>query len=222
MEPRYLWHRNGTAIQSQGNATDQTNGITPVVRLSSDGTGLPYIGPTTDPAALNGQSVVYNKYDTPVPKIYQWNLVIQRELGTNIVAEIGYVASHASNLSFPVDINQVPEDKLGPNDSPSELLYPVYQSITGDTYNAISNYNSLQAALEKRLTSGLSFEFNYTWSHFLDDQDSSAYGGAAGTQLSSDPTIPQRAMALPISMSAMLSREELCRAALRQERAVSQ
>jgi hypothetical protein len=172
----------GTAIQFQGNATDQTNGITPVVTLSSDGSGLPYIGPTTDPAALNGQSVVYNKYHTPVPQIYQWNLAVQRELGTNMVAQIAYVASHAHNLSFPVDINQVPESQLGPNDSPSALPYPIYQSITGDTYNAISNYNSLQVSLEKRLTSGLSFEFNYVWSHFLDDQDSSGYGGAAGTQ----------------------------------------
>lgn len=172
----------GTAIQFQGNATDQTNGITPVVTLASDGSGLPYIGPTTDPAALNGQSVVYNKYHTPVPKIYQWNLAIQHELGTNMVAEVAYVASHASNLSFPVDINQVPESQLGPNDSPSALPYPIYQSITGDTYNAISNYNSLQLSLEKRFASGLSFEFNHTWAHFLDDQDSSAYGGAAGTQ----------------------------------------
>ncbi len=172
----------GTAIQFQGNATDQTNGITPVVTLASDGTDLPYIGPTTDPAALNGQSVVYNKYHTPVPTIYQWNLAIQHELGSNMVGEVAYVASHAHNLSFPVDINQVPESQLGPNDSPSALPYPVYQSITGDTYNAISNYNSLQLSLEKRFTSGLSFEFNYTWSHFLDDQDSSGYGGAAGTQ----------------------------------------
>lgn len=99
-----------------------------------------------------------------------------------MVAEMAYVASHGFHLSFPVDINQVPEDQLGPNDSPSALPYPIYQSITGDTYNAISNYNSLQLSLEKRLSSGLTFEFNYVWSHFLDDQDSSGYGGAAGTQ----------------------------------------
>jgi hypothetical protein len=172
----------GTAIQFQGNATDQTNGISPVVTLSSDGSNLPYIGPTTDPAALNGQSAVYNKYHTPVPEIYQWNLALQREFGANTVAEIAYVASHGYNLSFPVDINQVPENKLGPNDSPSALPYPIYQSITGDTFNAISNYNSLQASISRRLAAGLSMNFNYTWSHFLDDQDSSSYGGAAGTQ----------------------------------------
>jgi hypothetical protein len=172
----------GTALQFQGNATDQTNGISPVTTLSSDGSGLPFVGPTTDPAALNGQSVVYNKYHTPVPEIYQWNFAVQRELGTNTVAEVAYVASHAHNLSFPVDINQVPEDKLGPNDSPSALPYPIYQGISGDTFNGISNYNSLQASISRRFASGFSLNLNYTWSHFLDDQDSSGYGGAAGTQ----------------------------------------
>jgi hypothetical protein len=172
----------GTALQFQGNSTDQTNGISPVVTLASDGSGLPFIGPTTDPAALNGQGVVYNKYHTPVPEIYQWNFAVQRELGTNTVAEIAYVASHAHNLSFPVDINQVPEDRLGPNDSPADLPYPVYQSISGDTYNGLSNYNSLQASISRRFASGISLNLNYTWAHFLDDQDSSGYGGAAGTQ----------------------------------------
>jgi hypothetical protein len=172
----------GAALQSSGNATDQTNGISSVVLLDSNGSNLPYVEPTTNPAALNGQGVTYNEYHSPVPEIYQWNLAVQRELGPNMVGEVAYVASHAKNLSFPVDINQVPEDKLGPNDSPSELPYPIYQSITGDTNNAISNYNSLQASITKRLTSGISFNFNYVWSHFMDDQDSSAYGGAAGTQ----------------------------------------
>jgi hypothetical protein len=172
----------GLALQSSGNATDQTNGISSVVLLASNGTNLPYVGPTTDPAALNGQGVVYTKYHTPVPEIYQWNLAVQRELGTNMVGQLAYVASHAKNLSFPVDINQVPENKLGPNDVPSGRPYPVYQSIFGNTFNAISNYNSLQASITKRLTSGISFNFNYVWSHFMDDQDSSAEGGPQGTQ----------------------------------------
>ena len=172
----------GTALQSYGSETDQTNGISPVVILGSSGSNLPYIGPTTNPAALNGQSVTYNEYHTPVPEIYQWNLAVQRELGPNMVGEVAYVASHAKNLSFPVNINQVPENKLGPNDSPADLPYPVYQGIYGSTNNGISNYNSLQASITKRLTSGISFNFNYVWSHFLDDQDSSGLGGAQGTQ----------------------------------------
>jgi hypothetical protein len=112
--------------------------------------------------------------------MYQWNLAIQRELGTNVVAQLAYVASHGKNLSFPVAINQVPENKLGPNDSPSQRPFPIYDGINGDTFSAISNYNSLQASIQKRLASGVSFEFNYVWSHFMDYQSSSSAGGEAG------------------------------------------
>jgi hypothetical protein len=171
----------GTAVRSSGNATDQTNGISSVVLLDSDGSNLPYVSATTNPAAFNGQSVTYNRYDTPVPEMYQWNLAVQRELGTNLVTQLAYVASHGKHLSFPVDINQVPEENLGPNDSPSGRPYPVYNGINGDTFNSITNYNSLQASIQKRLTSGISFEFNYVWSHFMDDQSSSSAGGQAGS-----------------------------------------
>ncbi|WP_446743582.1 carboxypeptidase regulatory-like domain-containing protein [Silvibacterium acidisoli] len=185
----YDWSTNtygaglGNASITQGSSADQTNGITPVVQLSGTGANLPYIGPTTDPAALNGQSATYTQFHTPVPKIYQWNFAVQRTLGNNYVAELAYVASHGLNLSFPVDINQVPEGQLSANDTPNGRPYPAFQSISGSTNNAISNYNSLQASITKRLTNGLSFNFNYVWSHFLDDQDSAAEGGIGGTQI---------------------------------------
>ncbi len=172
----------GGAFGSKGGVADQTNGITPVVILSSTGTNLPFVAATTDPTAYNGQNFNYNQYHTPVPKIYQWNAGVQQELGTNMVAEISYVASHGFDLNFPVNINQVPESKLSANDSPSGRPYPQYQGLGGSTNNAISNYNSLQTTIRKRMTSGIGFDFNYTWSHFLDDQDSSGWGGRGGGQ----------------------------------------
>src|SRR6185312_13519676 len=60
----------------------------------------------------------------------------------------------------------------------------------GSTNNAISNYNSLQASIQKRMTSGLEFNFNYVWSHFLDDQDSSAWGGYGGAQIYQNSYVP--------------------------------
>jgi hypothetical protein len=177
----------GLYNQSFGDVSDQTNGIYPVVLLDANASTafaeLPYVGPTTDPAALNGQGgVTYNEYHTPVPQNYQWDLGVQRMLGTNFLSEVDYIGSHAKNLAFPVDIDQVPESELGPNDAPTYLPYPNYQSIYGNLYNGISNYNSLQASITKRMSSGMDFSFNYVWSHFLDDQDSSGLGGAQGTQ----------------------------------------
>ena len=174
----------GGALGTITNVTDQTNGVTPVVILGASAANVPVVvnSNSFDPSIYNGNGLTYNQYHTPVPKIYQWNVGVQQEIGTNMVAEISYVASHGFNLNFPVDINQVPEALLSANDSPSGRPYPQFQGLGGSTNNAISNYNSLQAVLRKRLTSGISFDVNYTWSHFMDDQDSSGWGGRGGSQ----------------------------------------
>ena len=174
----------GGAFGHRGNATDQTNGITPVVVLSSSGSSLPYISATTDPTKFNGQGVGYNPYDTPVGGSYEWNLSLQRELSTNMAIQLAYMASHGHNLPWNADANQIPEDKLGPNDvALGYRPYPQYQGVSGYiAHNAISNYNSLQASVQKRLTQGLEFNFNYVWAHFLDEMDSSGWGSRAGGQ----------------------------------------
>lgn len=172
----------GSARTSSGSSTDDTNGITPVVLLSGSGSNLSYISPTTEPTAYNGQSVTYGQFHAPLGKSLQWNFAVQRSLGADMVGEVAYVASHGFNLPFPTNINQIPESKLGVNDSPTYRPYPAFSAISGSTNNAISNYHSLQASFSKRMTSGISFSFNYTWSHFLDDQDSSGRGSYSGSQ----------------------------------------
>jgi Carboxypeptidase regulatory-like domain len=186
----------GAAISSSGNVSDQTNGITPITKLDGSGTlfgtnsPLPYTSTSTDSTKYNGQAVGYIQYHNPVPKVYQWNLAVQRQLGSDYVGELAYVASHGFNLPFLTDLNQVPETQLSPNDS-AYRPYPQYQGISGSTNNAISNYNSLQASITKRMTDGFSFSFNYVWSHFLDDQDSAgrgSFGGPNPFQLATDPS----------------------------------
>lgn len=179
----------GAAAGSKGSQSDQTNGITPETILDGPGTvyttgaPLPYTAFTTDPSGYNGQNVSYNEFHTPMPEIYQWNLAVQNQIGTNMVFELAYVASHAKNLAFPVDTNQVPVTKLSSNDS-TEVPYPQFGQInsSNSNNNAISNYDSLQASITRRLYQGLSFNFNYVWSHFLDDMDSSGWGSHEGPQ----------------------------------------
>jgi hypothetical protein len=60
--------------------------------------------------------------------------------------------------------------------------FPSWGNLGGNFYNGISNYTAVQAMITKRYTNGLLFSFNYVWSHFLDDQDSSGWGGRGGTQ----------------------------------------
>ena len=181
----------GGLLSASGNYNDATNGITPAVILGGPGTQvangqpLPYTqSNNTNPAKYNGQSVNYTQFDTPDPKIYQWNLDMQRSIGSNTTFELAYVASHALNLNFPTDINQAPSSAMAPNFNSYKVarVNPTFNRINGSTNDGISNYNSLQASVNRRMARGVSFNFNYTWSHFLDDQDSSGWGSRAGPQ----------------------------------------
>ena len=63
--------------------------------------------PTT-PYAQNGNSPGYNQYHTPVPKIWQYNLTVERQIGNTMMGSVAYVGSRGWDLPFNVDINQVP------------------------------------------------------------------------------------------------------------------
>jgi hypothetical protein len=192
----------GAAFGSSGTYTDTTAGICPIVQLNSNGStpdttdpgcgtgnynssslNSKYLTAPTTPDAFNGQTVTYNEYHTPVPTNYQWTVSVERQIGPNFGAELAYVGNHGENLALCTctNINEVPGNLLGPNDAGNEP-YPLFQNINGSTNNNRSNYNAMQAQITKRMSQGLEFNVNYTWSHFLDDQDTSGWGSRGGWQ----------------------------------------
>jgi hypothetical protein len=198
----YTWSEDtygsgmGGGAGGSGGAWDPSNGIYYQLQADSDGStdyeqgygksvkNLWVVNPTT-PYAQNGNSPGYNMYHTPVPKIWQYNLTLQRELSNSMMVQVAYVGSKGFNLNFPVDINQVPAKYLSATDNtPGSVMrpYPIYQGIGGSTNNASSNYNSLQVTFEKHLTHGVEAHVAYTWSKFLDSQDSSGWGSSQGAQ----------------------------------------
>jgi hypothetical protein len=181
----------GNARSQSGSEQDSTGGISPVVLLASDGStnyqgakgasiNSLYVTAPTKPESYNHQGVSYIPYDEPLPLLKNWNLTVQRQLSSNTMAELAYVGSRGTNLLFNTDLNQIPVADLGPGDSVNRP-YPQYQTINGFTTQAISNYDALQAQYERRMSNGLMFDFNYTWSHMLDNQDSSGWGSKEGT-----------------------------------------
>ena len=172
----------GFGSGSTGNATDNTQ-LNPVATLSGANTNLPWIVASRAADGYNGQGVNYAPYHTPVARNYQWSLSVQHQIGRGLMAEAAYVGSHGTNLSFPVDINQIPANLLGPNAGQDSRPYPQFQGISGNRYNGMSNFNSMQLQLHKNLSYGLSFDVNYTWEKFLDEQDSSGWGSRGGNQL---------------------------------------
>jgi len=195
----YQWNANwdnpgiGQAGGSNGNETDATNNVSPVVTLNDTGNtnfqgakgsaiNARYQSAPTAPDAYNGQGVGYQQYHSAIPLVKEWNLDLQQQIATSMVFELAYVGSHGSSLPFVIDINQVPENLLSPTDSPGSRSYPQYQGITGFTPQAVSNYSAMEATIARRMSHGLEFNANYTWSHFLDTQDSSGWNSLQGTQ----------------------------------------
>jgi hypothetical protein len=184
---QYGYNSAGTGYTASGNAEDQTNGVTPITTLDGPGViygtnnPLPYLQASKSPTAYNGQGVNYDPYHTPLSKQYSWSLSVQREFSQGITAEVAYVGKHGANMQMKGDINQIPVQNLGPNDDPAGRPYPQYEGIGGSTFNAVSNYNALQAQAKKRLANGIAFTAAYTWSKYLDDMDVSPFNGAGGS-----------------------------------------
>jgi len=183
----------GNSASSSGNESDSTGNIAPVAFLQGTGDENPqgaagasvntrFLKAPNTPQAYNGQAVSYMQYDQAIPHLYNWNLTVQRQLTGDTMAEVGYVGSHGKNLLFNNDINQVPASLLSPTDQASRP-YPQFQAISGFSTQAVSDYAALQAQFQRRMNNGLMFNFNYTWSHMTDDQDSSGWGSQQGTTI---------------------------------------
>ncbi|HLY42387.1 MAG TPA: carboxypeptidase-like regulatory domain-containing protein [Terracidiphilus sp.] len=197
----------GGGAGGSGGAWDPSNGIYYQLQMDSDGSlnyegpqngsqgcttgcwgksvqGLWVVNPTTS-YAQNGNGASYNQYHTPVPKIWQYNLTVERQIGNTMKAQAAYVGSKGSNLNFGVDINQIPASELSAIDTApgsNKRPFPLFTGLGGSTNNAVSDYNSLQLVFQKRLAYGLEADANYVWSKFLDSMDSAGWGSSVGTQ----------------------------------------
>jgi Carboxypeptidase regulatory-like domain len=189
----------GAPDQFSGSFSDKNGGTgLPALALSATAAQadplLSYVGGTKVASAyLNVTSPsnqTYVPYDVPVGRINQWQVSVEHEFLRNFMASLSYVGSHASNLQYGTDVNQITSPAglaaIGAETTPTLIQanrpFPAWGSLQGYNYNAITNYNGVQAVITKRLSNGLMFSFNYVWSHFLDDQDSGGWGSRGGTQ----------------------------------------
>ena len=110
------------------------------------------------------------------PYTMDYTLSVQRALSNNLVATISYVGDMSRHLSTYLDPNGYSPVLLAPGQNTQPYhSFPGLGGVGPIGYSGVSTYNSLQAKLEKRYASGLSFLTTYTWAHALDD--SSDAGG---------------------------------------------
>ena len=119
---------------------------------------FPGVKVCTDPLCTNapGQNLFSVSQNFRVPHFANYNLQVERSLGSAAVAQVGYVGSQGRKLNVVSNINQY-------------NAFPNLGSIIQLNSVGTSNYNALQSTLRLRSWHGLTSQIGYTWSHALDE-----------------------------------------------------
>lgn len=131
--------------------------------------GYPGFNPAVPPAGL---SMIAVNRNNPNSMVQEWNLQLERQLGSSNVVNIAYVGTRGSDLStyYPYNLYQFGSGKQN---------FPGLGGINYNLYNGVSNYNGLQVHAEHRATNGLVGTVSYAWSHTLDDSPGAFQGQTA-------------------------------------------
>jgi len=113
------------------------------------------------------------------PRVQQWNLTLERDLGFSTGIRLSYTGSHGSDLENFVDLNQVQANTEGYSAVASERPFPLWQVLESTANIAVSNYNAATVDINKRLSNGLQFESSYVWTRDLSDEGGAVPSGFA-------------------------------------------
>ena len=163
---------------------------------------FPFVAPTVSQVLVNGTALNESQdfdYNAINPYVYQYNLTIQRQLPKNMAVSIAYVGTQGEHLWQEVEGNPIaptailngvqywsitnPSCQGGTFSAatatflkPTCRVNPNFGTLGNDTTTGLSNYNSLQIVVNKRMSSGLEAQAAYTYGHAL----STATGQLAG------------------------------------------
>ncbi len=165
--------------------------------LQNPGAGVPSI--SVAPKGNTALMIMPIPFSTPYTQ--QWSLGVQRQIGKDMMLDVGYFANNAHHLTGLVDINQpVPgagaaagitcsatgfatgtpctgsQNTIVTNSTQGQSLnfvrpFPGYGPMRALESEFNSNFHSLQAQFTKRWGNNV-FQLNYTWSHNLTNNPS--------------------------------------------------
>ena len=113
----------------------------------------------------------------------QWNLSVQRQLGSTTTLQLAYVGQRTTHLMVPMPYFQsqlLPDGTVAPTAffAGNPTLVSSIGQVSGTASNGNQTYHALQAVMQKRLSDGLQYSLAYTYSKCM--SDAIGYYGAGG------------------------------------------
>jgi carboxypeptidase family protein/TonB-dependent receptor-like protein len=137
------------------------------------------------------------QYHPDTPTIIHYNLEVQRQLAPTLSIRAGYVGSQGYHLTRLGELDtrtpQILPDGSKFFAATAPFINPNFASLQTILTDAHSNYNGLQAVLQKTVSAGLVFQASYTYSKALSEADQITAGqitSIPSTQM--DPYDPGR------------------------------
>ena len=139
----------------------------------------PYGSTALTPTVVPATGLYPDLHDWSIPYVQTFNLGVQTSFANNWMLDLGYVGSEGRKFPRLFSFNQAATPAFGgyyPAGSLGGPLFPGFGNLPAPGLgsllmesNSNSNYNSLQATLNKRFSHGLQMLLSYTWSHSIDD-----------------------------------------------------
>lgn len=111
------------------------------------------------------------------PKIDEWNMTLERDLGKGVALRASYDGNHGSKLGTLINLNQPHTSTAGFD--PTTVPFPAISYIAYQTNLGYSNYNAGTFSVQKRMTN-LQFEGSYVYTRNL----TNIYGATSGSTAS--------------------------------------
>jgi hypothetical protein len=142
-----------------------------------------YGSTTPTPTIVPASGLYPDIHDWSIPYVQSFNLGVQTSFANNWMLDLGYVGTQGRKYPRLFSFSQAY--------GPSYAGVPAFGSLGGPLFpgfgnlpapglgsflmksNSNSNYNSLQATVNKRFSHGLQMLLSYTWSHSIDDYSGS-------------------------------------------------
>jgi len=180
----------------QANGFPQANSFAPATTNMAAGFPAPVtavIPPNgiVTPAAGDPYFVIDQEFHQPY--VESWNLAVERVLPYNLVANVAYVGNHGTRIPMQYDLNAAVAPAVDASGNLTKVctVEPLCQLPGGPQFGRTaatnflyrgtsSNYNALQARLNRRFTNGFLLTTSYTFAKALAYRsDGGSDGGSA-------------------------------------------
>ena len=126
--------------------------------------------------------VTYTSYarDYSPPYVHQWNLSLQKQLGTDWMVSANYVGNTTIHIPSDREVNYavyIPGASTAGNTNQRRVFYLAnptearkYGPANTIESNGTASYNAMNLSVQRRQSNGLTVSGNYTWSHCIGDE----------------------------------------------------